>query len=42
MACKNVVVSFKNGSINRSDTAIAPIGAYPDVMPFAIVMMSGW
>ena len=31
-----------NGSATRSDAISAPIGAYAEVMPFAVVMMSGW
>jgi hypothetical protein len=30
-----------NGSNSRSLAIIAPIGEYPDVRPFAQVMMSG-
>jgi hypothetical protein len=31
-----------NGSATRSEAITAPIGAYADVMPFAVVMRSGW
>ena len=30
-----------NGSATRSDTITAPIGAYEEVRPFAVVMTSG-
>ena len=30
-----------NGSATRSDTIVAPIGAYEEVRPFAVVIMSG-
>ncbi len=30
-----------NGSATRSDTITAPIAAYEEVRPFAVVMMSG-
>ena len=30
-----------NGSATRSDTITAPIGAYAEVMPLAVVIMSG-
>src|SRR3712207_6981493 len=33
----NIVRSPRNGSITRSETIIAPIGAYEDVMPLAVV-----
>ena len=39
--CANVVVPLANGSNSRSDAIIAPIGAYPDVIPLAQVIMSG-
>ena len=31
-----------NGSATLSDAITAPIGAYADVSPFAVVIMSGW
>jgi hypothetical protein len=38
----NVAPSLSNGSASRSEAIIAPGGAYPEVRPFAQVMMSGW
>ena len=32
----------RNGSISRSEAITAPSGAYAEVMPFAVVIMSGW
>ena len=39
--CVNIFVSWMNGSATRSGTITAPIGAYADVMPFAVVIRSG-
>ena len=38
----NELPGLENGSKTRSEAITAPIGAYADVMPFAVVMMSGW
>ncbi len=39
--CANIDVPSANGSNNRSEAIIAPIGEYPEVRPLAQVMMSG-
>ena len=41
-AVGNVVVAVANGSKTRSEAITAPIGAYAEVRPLAVVMMSGW
>ena len=38
----NDVEPSRNGSMTRSEAIIAPIGAYDEVSPLAVVMMSGW
>ena len=40
--CVKLCVPVMNGSATRSDAITAPIGAYALVMPFAVVIMSGW
>ena len=39
---ERVAVAAANGSKTRSEAITAPIGAYEEVMPLAVVMMSGW
>ena len=40
--CRNDAVPSRNGSAILSRVITQPIGAYADVMPFAVVIMSGW
>ena len=40
--CTNMFVPSMNGAATFSDAISAPIGAYAEVRPFAVVMMSGW
>ncbi len=42
MPCVNVCLPAMNGSATRSEVITAPIAAYDEVSPFAVVMMSGW
>ena len=37
----NIAVPCMKGSATRSDTIRAPIGAYAEVSPFAVVIRSG-
>ena len=41
MPCVNIFVSCMKGSATRSVAITAPIGAYAEVRPLAVVMMSG-
>ena len=40
--CRNDAPGPRKGSMRRSEAIMAPRGAYPEVSPFATVMMSGW
>ena len=37
-----IALPCRNGSAMWSEAIIAPIGTYAEVMPLAVVMMSGW
>ena len=38
----NMLVPEEKGSKTLSEAITAPIGAYAEVMPFAVVIRSGW
>ena len=39
--CENISLPSRKGSASRSEAITAPIAAYAEVRPFAVVMMSG-
>ena len=40
--CAKLAFPCRKGSATRSEAIIAPSGTYAEVIPLAVVMMSGW